>query len=115
MRNIALFIAAVAASGSAAGQEPITVVVGVPTARVSFADLNIHTAAGQARLEQRVRSAASDLCLDRNVRDMDRVMAGQGCLSSAIASGHTQIARLLQNDGQLGAAAATAITITAKP
>ena len=89
--SILTVAAAAFASTSASAMDPITIVGGVPTIHVSYADLNLATAAGRDRLDQRVRQAANQLCVDNAVRDIDRALAGRTCVSDAISSADAQV------------------------
>lgn len=62
-----------------------------PTATVSYADLDLDTAAGRARLDSRIRRAAKSLCLDEAVRDLADRLDQKACLSFAVASARPQI------------------------
>jgi UrcA family protein len=111
-RVILIAIAAFAASTSAAAQ-PIVVEADVPTATISYADLNVQSSAGRASLERRVRQAAESLCVDRNVRDVHRTALGLTCVSHAIASANPQIQQIAANGTARDLATAT-IVISAK-
>jgi UrcA family protein len=104
-------IAAVAASTSAAAQ-PIVVEADVPTATISYADLNVASSAGRASLDRRIRQAAETLCVDRNVRDVHRTSMGYTCVGHAIASAQPQIERIAANGTSRDLAAATIVIST---
>src|SRR5690242_19206851 len=53
-----------AATEGQAQISPVTVEGGVPTARVSYADLDLTSAAGRQTLDRRVTHAAAGLCLE---------------------------------------------------
>lgn len=115
MRNSSVITLALAVSAPAYAQQPITVEANPPTVTVSFADLNLHSAAGQTRLQSRVRDAAETLCMDRSVRDIGRTAAGLNCLGRAIASAQPQVERLSRPDVTAAQLAAGTITVSARP
>jgi UrcA family protein len=113
MRIPSLLIVALAVSAPAYTQPPITVVGDMPTARISAADLNLHSASGQARLQARIRTAAQTLCMDPAVRDVARYIAGRTCLSHALASARPQVDRLVRLSGTSADIAAATIIVRA--
>ena len=82
----------------------------VPTAHVSYADLNLHSDAGRQALEFRVRSAADSLCFEYGTADLARKALGQECYRKAIASAQLQIAAAVQSFGVLAAAATISVS-----
>lgn len=112
-RDLLIAFAAFAASTSAAAQTPILVEADVPTATISYADLNLQSSAGRTNLERRVRQAAEMLCLDRNVRDVHRTAMGYTCVGHAMASAKPQIDQIAANGTARDLAAAT-IVMSAK-
>jgi UrcA family protein len=78
---------------TAAAQTRVVVEGNAPAAQVSYADLNLETAAGLKALNGRVREAADRLCLDHDVRDMARSMLGHACRQIALESAQSQIRR----------------------
>jgi len=85
----------------------------VPTIVVSYADLNVGTPAGRSRLQTRIRHAAETLCLDHNVRDVERSMSGRTCYNRAIGSASGQMQDLAKVNGPPTTVAVAAITISA--
>ena len=77
---------------SAAVGQPI-VIQGdpLPSATVSYADLDLGTDAGRARLDSRIRRAAKQLCLDEGVRDLADRLDQKSCMNFAVASARPQI------------------------
>ena len=71
----------------------------LPTATVSFADLDLGKPAGRAALDGRVRRAAELLCLDHGVRSVKEKMDQKGCLNFAVASARPQIAHAIDGNG----------------
>jgi UrcA family protein len=68
---------------------------GRPSARVSYAELNLNGPSGIAVLNGRVHRAAETLCLDSRVRDLGRASAGTACVAEALASARPQIERAI--------------------
>jgi len=92
-------IAAAAMLSAPALAQPV-IVNGAPTdlpsVRVSFADLNIGSAAGRSSLERRIDVAAAHVCSDAPARmGLDDTMSIRGCVVRAKASGRRQIDTLL--------------------
>jgi UrcA family protein len=86
---------------SAAIGQPI-VVQGdpMPTATVSYADLDLGTAAGRTRLDSRIRRAAKSLCLDEGVRDLADRLDQKSCMNFAVASARPQIEQAIVMAGR---------------
>lgn len=74
-----MFAAAIAVSAPAAPQIDSDTI----SARVSFADLDLSTSAGQARLQVRVASQIRRMCAAENLRDLRAVEAANACTASA--------------------------------
>lgn len=110
-----ILIAAGLGAGVAGAQPPVTVYgTTAPTARVSYADINLASANGVKMLQNRVRAAASDLCLEPVKEDLNVSTARIICYRTATHSGFTQIDRLV-NDRLAGKASLTsAILISAR-
>jgi UrcA family protein len=70
---------------------PVVIEAGIPTAVVSYADLNITSAAGRHTLEGRVARAASDLCLEGRPRPLEEFMARRQCFSAAVSRAQADI------------------------
>jgi UrcA family protein len=104
-----LALSALATAASA--QAPLTVAA-APSARVSYAELNLASAAGRATLDARVRSAARRLCLPHGTSDLVREAAGRACLVEAIASARPQVARALAESASGSRLAAADRTLT---
>lgn len=108
-------IAAGLGVGVASAQSPVTVYGSTaPTARVSYADLNLASASGVQRLRNRVRSAASDLCLEPVREDLAVSIARITCYRTAINDGFSQIDRLAADKLAGKSSLTSAILITAR-
>jgi UrcA family protein len=88
MHSRSIAIAAAAALFSVvpatAQKEPILIQADVPTATVSYADLNIGSLAGRHTLEGRVARAATRLCMDNRRAPLDELIEQRRCLSTAV-------------------------------
>lgn len=108
-RTVIAIAATALGAGSAIGQPPV-IVEGDPTpsAVVSYADLDITSAAGEDHLVQRIRAASADLCLENNKEDLQVAVERRDCYNTAVTSGmqqmHTAIAAR-QSGAALAAAA----------
>lgn len=106
------------APSASAKDRPVLVVAPsdlAPTRRVSYADLNLASAAGETTLNHRVRGAVSAVCRD-SVGSTSSSFAKQACRRFAWAGARPQIARAIQRARDIAATgsstiAATAITI----
>ena len=112
MTKIAMFVAAAVLAAGSAGAQPVVVAAdSPPTARVSFADLNLETEAGKARLEKRIRAVASNLCLGSPRVPIEEFMWQRKCYNSALADGLKQMDRIIAARENGSALAAAALTI----
>jgi UrcA family protein len=84
-----LALAILAAAGNAAAQHvsenPPPVMV------VTYADLNVGSAAGLHVLQARVHAAASRLCVQVGLKPLEQQMAERRCMSAAISSAQAGI------------------------
>ena len=92
-------VALLLASAGAVAQAPITVEAGLPRTVVSYADLDVASAAGQAKLRARVKSAAAHLCLHQGTLPLTEQRERARCFNAAMADAETQIARATSADG----------------
>ena len=114
MRTLCLttVLLALAAQSPGIGQPIIVEHVTLPTARVSYADLNLHSDAGRQALEFRVRRAADSLCFEGSKTDLARSTVEHDCYRKAIASAQPQIDVAVRSFAVVTAAAA--ITVSAR-
>jgi UrcA family protein len=110
--SLSLTLAAVLAAEPALAEEPIRIVAGQPTLRVSHADLDLRSDAGRAALEGRVHRAAFRLCADNGVRDIERQIMSHSCIAKAVASAAPQIDLAVANRGRTRLAAGRSVTVT---
>jgi UrcA family protein len=87
------------ASGAAIAQAPVVVDGGMPRAVVSYADLDLTSPAGQAKLRSRVKSAAAQLCLSYGNVPLIEQRARARCFDQAIATAEPQIAEASADAG----------------
>lgn len=111
-----LFLVASPASG-----EPRLIVVSpadVVTRHINYADLNLASAAGQARLVDRVRSAVGSLCdeaIGANDRTMRSQIAMNHCAKVAWSQAQPQISQTvlrLRDSASTGSSSMAAAAIT---
>lgn len=110
-----MMIAAGLGAGVASAQPPVTVFgMNAPTARVSYADINLASAKGIATLQNRVRAASSDLCLEPVREDLSVSIARKICYRTAVNDGFSQIDRLVADKMAGKASLVSAILISAR-
>jgi len=91
VRSIALAAAACAAatlsmSAAPASAADITVMPETVTVRVTYADLNLASAEGRARLYRRIAGAARSICGSFFPADLEMAVLVRDCRADAIAS-----------------------------
>jgi UrcA family protein len=110
----ALFgVALVAVPALAQGESPVVVEGGVPTAIVSYADLDIGSSSGLATLNGRITRAASRLCFDKAHKDVPTKVFEARCFDTAMASAKPQVERAMA-DETLRLASKGAIRVAAR-
>jgi UrcA family protein len=77
-----------------------------PIIYVSYADLNLADAAGMGRLNRRVLTAATRLCIKTGLQPVSEEMSDQACKRSAIDGANEQIKLAAANFGKNQLAAA---------
>jgi UrcA family protein len=101
---------------SPAAARPVVVTAPVLVVRhVTYADLNLATAEGAKRLDRRVGSAISDVCVeanDGNNGSFDFKVGMISCSSSAWNQARPQISLAVQRARQLAATGTSAIAAT---
>jgi UrcA family protein len=90
------------------------VVNGAPTARVAYADLDLRSQAGVARLEGRVRAAADRLCVGIGIETLAARLDGLTCRNAAIAAAAPQVRHAIEKYAIAQAASGGAITLTVR-
>jgi len=90
-----LGVALIAVPAFAQGDSPVVVEGGVPTAIVSYADLDIGSSSGLATLNGRISRAASRLCFDNAHRDVPTKALEARCFDTAMASAKPQVERAI--------------------
>ena len=79
-------------TGTAFAQPPVVVTRDTaPSAIVSYADLNIWSDAGQERLVNRIKAAATDICFESNKVEVKVAVAQHTCFNTALDSGLRQM------------------------
>jgi UrcA family protein len=85
MKAIAAFaILAAGGAGSAAAQPAVG--MDAPTAVVSYADLDLGSAAGRDTLKGRIHAAASRVCTQEGRHSLQQELAERRCRATAITS-----------------------------
>lgn len=108
--------AAVFLASPAVASQPVVVVADetpLPSEMVSFADLNLGSAAGQTRLVQRIRGAADHVCSDANKTGIEFLLY-RGCFNVAVGNGIAQMHQVMAARDSGAPLAATALIIRAK-
>ena len=105
---------ALVAAPAFAQNEPVVIEGGLPTARVSYADLNIRSPAGRRALEGRVTRAASSLCVENFRQTLTQYGAERRCFSLAMAKAHGDIDLAVARANVSLTSAALVITVAAK-
>jgi UrcA family protein len=93
-RILSAMAAAMLATSASASIGPIVYVDGVPTAHVSYADLNLHSPGDRVRMGHRIRSTAQRLCLDSFMETSASEPFRNDCFVAAVTSGMTQMAEI---------------------
>ena len=83
-----------------------------PTARVSYADLDLASRAGVTKLEHRVGAAADRLCLGIGVEQLAARLDELKCRQDAIAAAAPQVRHAIEKYATAQAARGGAITLT---
>jgi UrcA family protein len=91
LRSIALAatacaVATLSMTAAPASAADITVMPETVTVRVSYADLNLASAEGRARLDRRIAGAARSICGSFFPADLDMATLVRDCRADAIAS-----------------------------
>jgi|tagenome__1003787_1003787.scaffolds.fasta_scaffold19637005_1 UrcA family protein len=117
MRILRMTVAAagifLAAAEGRAQVAPVVIEGSLPTARVSYADLDLTSPAGRLTLDRRVSRAASVLCLDNQRAPLDEFMAQRHCYSTAMSKARIDIEQAVNRAGTRFASQAT-ILVAAK-
>lgn len=113
LRAALMGAALIAAPAFAQGESPVVVEGGVPTAVVSYADLDIGSSSGLATLNGRISRAASSLCFEGGRTDIARANFEARCFKTAMAGAKSQVDRAL-SDRSLRLASSGAIKVAAR-
>jgi UrcA family protein len=112
MRKAIILITAAAFGASGVAAQPPVVVTASPFKVVSYADLNIASAAGQTRLVNRIRAAATDLCLENNKEEVKVAAARRDCFDTAYNGGLSQMHMAIAGRPSSALATATLVIST---
>lgn len=87
-------------------------VVNAPTARVSYADLDLSSRAGVTKLVRRVTTAAERLCVGIGIETLASRLDGLTCRRATIDAAAPQVRRAIEKYAVAQAAGGRAITLT---
>lgn len=104
--------ATLATTTPASGAELVVNGTTVPTARVGYADLDLRSPDGVARLERRIAAAADRLCIGVGEEALADRLAGFQCRDAAIADAAPQVRRAIDRISTAQASPGRAITLT---
>ena len=88
---LAVAAAIAASSGVIAAPAPQSIAVG-------YADLDLGTPSGVAKLNKRIRRAAADLCDRQSIRPLADYLAQQDCVTGTIQAARPQVEQALAAD-----------------
>lgn len=100
------------AAATPASSAELVVNGAVPTARVHYADLDLHSPAGVTRLERRVAAAADRLCIGIGVETLAARLDGMNCRDATIAAAAPQVRSAIERASMAQASASRAIILT---
>lgn len=94
-RSLAFSLVAAASLYPLSATAAPILVEAVPTAKVSFADLDLTAEAGKASLSRRIAAAAKQVCGTPSARELNTILARERCRKNAVASANMQVERLV--------------------
>jgi UrcA family protein len=94
MTRFIIALALGALSTTASANNSIMIVDAVPTAHVSYRDLDLGSAGDRAKFVDRIRLAAGGLCNTTNIEPLQVMLDRHECFRGAVASGVTQMAAI---------------------
>jgi UrcA family protein len=110
-----MLIAGGLGTGIAGAQPPVTVYAPTaPSAKVSYADLNMRSEQGVNKLQARVRHAASGLCLIESREMLEVSLKRKGCYDTAVRDGYAKIDQVVAEKMAGKSSLTTAILIVAR-
>lgn len=116
-KALILAVAAACVATAAGAEQPLVVTADPtppPTARVSYADLNLYSAAGQDRLVRRIHSAAGSICIEAGKQPLSTFIQQHRCFNAALKDGVDQMQRLLSARRSSASLASTVLTISGR-
>lgn len=112
MKTAFVLLCAAAVLGRSANAEPVLVTIeALPSERVSFADLNLGSVAGQKALKNRIRGAAERVCDSAAGRAFQSYLITHSCFMSSYTDGLRQMDRVLDRRTRGSAITAAVLTI----
>ena len=94
MKSIIILAAAAFLATAASASTRDIVVQDGASARASYSDLDLKSAAGRRTIAGRIRSAAETLCVEQNVEPLSVKMDELRCYRVAVGGGMTEMTRL---------------------
>ena len=95
LKSTVALAALMAVPALAQGDSPVIVEGGLPTAVVSYADLDLSSSTGLARLNGRISRAASRICTETGRKEIRRQLSEARCFRTAVESAQPQVERLV--------------------
>ena len=114
MKKMLVLAATFALGTGPALAKPIVVYPDLRTERVSYADLNLASAEGRARLEQRIRGAADRVCDVGGKPTLAEFSTRGSCFTAAVRDGLSQMDKAIAGNGIGGTTTAAVLAISAK-
>jgi UrcA family protein len=105
-----LLVSGATIAGAAQAAEPSDV---APTARVHYADLDLTSAAGEAKLRRRVGWTVAEMCDRYDARDLNALALSEACSRTAMAGAEPQVETALANARSGRAFAANDLKVSA--
>jgi UrcA family protein len=93
------FVAIVAAGAAFATIAPAAAADGAPEAHIRLGSFNAANAADQKALERKIRSAARQVCPERDSSDLAERLEARRCIAAAMKSGNDQLAAITASNG----------------
>jgi len=115
MRSYTFLLAAAAAAAAAAVAAPAAAAQAEEASvTIDFADLDLATDQGAARLDRRIRKAASDVCGPMASRSVVEVQSIQRCRNGAISGAKGEVRTLIAAAKQSGVQIAGRVNVRRK-
>ena len=107
LKSTVALAALMAVPALAQGESPVIVEGGLPTAVVSYADLDLSSSNGLATLSGRISRAASRICTESGRKELRRQLSEARCFRTAIQSAQPQVERIAADSSERMASSGT--------